>query len=170
MKRTTLAMMAATLCLALGQSSAHAADSIPSTNSGFKLFNFRVSQFSAFQSGGNSFSAIADWMPTCRFNDSMAISLNAGYAPVKGKSGTISLLEAGALFSYSFTPNISAELGGGIQRLTDYGTNWMAQANAVYKLDTKLLWVIDHFAAGYSADFISGAMMHEIRAGVGIAF
>ena len=140
-----------------------------SDSNGLSLFVLRTGGLALFQSGGNCFTGVIDWMPTYHFNSTFALRAYGGASLVKSKLGEKNpALEYGGLFSMQLSGDSSIEAGfGQTNFVSNGGTRSTVPVNYVIR---KPILFFNHIYAGYSAILIPTNLTHSIRIGVGTSF
>ena len=141
-----------------------------SKNDGIELLSFRLQQLSVFQSGGNSFSGIATWNPGVWITSNCGLRLSAGGSLLKSRADSKFVAVEGALLAtLAVGDGLNLEAGGGIQYWVDNGDDIkMLQANALFPMKSRFLFIFDSIAAGYAMVFVPSKLTHELRIGFGI--
>ena len=136
---------------------------------GLSLGVIRAGQLSFFQTDGNCFTGIVDWMPAFHLGSTFALRAMAGGTLIKTKSEeTKPYIEVGGLLSMALGTDFSLEGGVGLANFVQNGgARLMVPVNAVSRVN----WgMIGHLALGYAAVLIPTNLTHEIRLGVGTSF
>ena len=133
------------------------------------ILSFRLSEVTALQETGNSFSGAFSWNPEFSLSRILGVVGNLGVSQYKSPSSTFLVTEYQLLLSIFRQKSWSGEIGGGIQTWFDTSTSAPAvSSNIIWR---PFAWKERRFPnrvyLGYTAFLLNNNFTNEIKVGVG---